>query len=96
MRLFLGCIVLVCFVAGGVIPHTGSTSAGNFRSLNDSAMRGTNYCAAEGHHIEHWLNYDSKETGRELLADLLHQSEPCQRAPQKTTKLNWPNQPGSP
>jgi hypothetical protein len=66
MRYFFGLIVLVCVVAGCVTPHTGSTPDANFRQLDYAAMRGANYCAAEGHHLEHWLNYDPKETERDL------------------------------
>ncbi len=29
-------------------------------------IRGVNYCASAGHHLEHWLNYDPKETERNL------------------------------
>jgi len=31
-----------------------------------SAIRGANYTAAEGHHLEHWLHYNPKETDRDL------------------------------
>src|SRR4029079_11676728 len=31
-----------------------------------STIRGANYCAAGGHHLEHWLRYDPKETERDL------------------------------
>ena len=34
--------------------------------LDCSAIRGANYCAANGHHEEHWLHYDPKETERDL------------------------------
>jgi hypothetical protein len=34
--------------------------------LDWSAVRGANYCAAAGHHVEHWLHYDPKETERDL------------------------------
>lgn len=35
-------------------------------TVDFSAIRGANYCAAGGHHVEHWLNYDPKETARDL------------------------------
>ena len=35
-------------------------------ALDCTAIRGANYCAAGGHHLEHWLNYDPKETERDL------------------------------
>jgi hypothetical protein len=41
-------------------------SDANVLSLDYSNIRGANYCAAGGHHLEHWLNYDPKETARDL------------------------------
>src|SRR5476651_568829 len=66
MRLFPGFILLACLVIGGVTARAGSMSNTNFLTRDYSAIRGANYCAADGHHLEHWLNYDPKETARDL------------------------------
>ena len=66
MRTFPGIIVLVCFATGCVTPHTSSTSNANFRQLDFASIHGANYCAAGGSHLEHWLNYNPKETERDL------------------------------
>ena len=34
--------------------------------MDYSAIRGADYCAAGGSHLQHWLNYDPKETERDL------------------------------
>jgi Glycosyl hydrolases family 2, TIM barrel domain len=34
--------------------------------MDFAGIRGANYCAANGHHDEHWLNYDPRETARDL------------------------------
>jgi hypothetical protein len=38
----------------------------NFFGFDGSAVRGANYCSARGHHLEHWMHYDPKETERDL------------------------------
>src|SRR5476651_1674655 len=66
MQFFLGFIMLACLVIGGITSRADSISDTNFLTHDYSAIRGANYCAAEGHHLEHWLNYDPKETARDL------------------------------
>ena len=58
--------MLACLVIGSITSRAGSMSDTNFLTHDYSAIRGANYCAAEGHHLEHWLNYDPKETARDL------------------------------
>jgi hypothetical protein len=66
MRFLFSSILLTCLVIGNFASRAASTSDTNFLALDYSAIRGANYCAAEGHHLEHWLNYDPKETARDL------------------------------
>jgi hypothetical protein len=66
MRFLSSLTVFTCLVACNVTSRAGSTLDTNVLSLDYSAIRGANYCAAGGHHLEHWLNYDPKETGRDL------------------------------
>ena len=61
----LSSILLTCLVAGAA-SRASSTSDTNVLALDYSAIRGANYCAAGGHHLEHWLHYDPKETARDL------------------------------
>lgn len=66
MRFLFSSILLTCLVIGASASRAGSTSDTNFITQDYSAIRGANYCAAEGHHLEHWLNYNPKETARDL------------------------------
>jgi hypothetical protein len=60
-RLFF---VLVCLVAGSVAAR--AASAADVRTADYSAIRGANYCPAEGHHLEHWRDYDPRVDERDL------------------------------
>jgi hypothetical protein len=66
MRFLSSLTIFTCLVTCNVTSRAGSTSGTNVLSLDYSAIRGANYCAAEGHHLEHWLHYDPKETERDL------------------------------
>jgi hypothetical protein len=57
---------LVCLFCAGVAARAASTPEAGFQALDCSAIRGANYCAAGGHHVEHWLNYNPRETARDL------------------------------
>jgi len=43
-----------------------STATSEIRPFDGADIRGANYCAAGGHHLEHWLHYDPRETARDL------------------------------
>lgn len=66
MRTIPEFIVLACLVISSLVSRADSMSDTNVLTLDYSAIRGANYCAAGGHHIEHWLNYDPKENERDL------------------------------
>jgi hypothetical protein len=66
MRVLLAFIVMVFLVFSGGVSRADSLSDTNFVTTDYSAIRGVNYCAPEGHHLEHWLHYDPKETERNL------------------------------
>ncbi len=66
MRLISAIVMLNWLLAGvGVMCASAETST-NVLSLDHAAIRGANYCAAGGSHLEHWLHYDPKETARDL------------------------------
>ncbi|HXT12534.1 MAG TPA: hypothetical protein VN873_13295 [Candidatus Angelobacter sp.] len=66
MRLLQAFIPVAFLVFGGLPSRGDSLSDTNFLTTDFSAIRGVNYCAPEGHHLEHWLHYDPKETERNL------------------------------
>ena len=66
MRFLSSLTIFTCLVTCDITSRAGSTSGTNVLPVDCSAIRGANYCAAEGHHLEHWLNYDPKETERDL------------------------------
>ena len=66
MRLLLAFIVMMVLVFDAGISRADSGADTNFLTMDYSAIRGVNYCAPEGHHLEHWLHYDPKETERNL------------------------------
>lgn len=45
---------------------SAARAATEFRPFDCANIRGANYCTAGGHHVEHWLHYDAKETERDL------------------------------
>lgn len=65
MRLPYLLIALLSLLIGSSA-SVASTSELKPTLLDYPAIRGANYCAAGGHHVEHWLNYDPKETARDL------------------------------
>ena len=65
MRAFCPFVFLICLITCAA-SRAGSMSDTNVLSLDYSAIRGANYSAAGGHHLEHWLHYDPKETERDL------------------------------
>ena len=66
MRFLSSLAIFTCLVTCNVTSRAGSTSGTNVLSLDYSAIRGANYSTAGGHHLEHWLHYDPKETERDL------------------------------
>ena len=59
-------VVLNWLLAGAGVWCASPAAAAGFRPLDYAAIRGADYCAAEGSHLQHWLNYDPKETARDL------------------------------
>jgi hypothetical protein len=53
-------------LSAGLASRTASASKPEVRTSDYSGIRGANYCAAGGHHVEHWRNYDPRETERDL------------------------------
>jgi hypothetical protein len=58
--------LLSCLLAGISGLRAGSSPDTGVLMMDYSAIRGANYTAAGGHHLEHWLHYDPKETDRDL------------------------------
>jgi len=58
-------VLLICLITCAA-SRASSTSDTNVLSLDYSAIRGANYSTVGGHHLEHWLHYDPKETERDL------------------------------
>jgi hypothetical protein len=59
-------IALISFAVISFVAPAASGSETKVSVMNYSAIRGVNYCAAGGHHVEHWLKYDPQETARDL------------------------------
>jgi hypothetical protein len=66
MRLLTAFIPLVFLIISSLGARAASPAATKVLTMNYSAIRGANYSAPEGHHLEHWLHYDPKETERNL------------------------------
>jgi hypothetical protein len=66
MRFLFSSVLLTCLAIGNLASRADSTDDTNFLALDYSAIRGANYTAAAGHHLEHWLHYDPKVTNRDL------------------------------
>jgi len=66
MRLPHSFFALAPFIVGICAAAVATPSAPQPAAFDYAAIRGANYCAAGGHHVEHWLNYDPKETARDL------------------------------
>jgi len=66
MRLFPSFVSLVCLVISGVVARADSPAVTDVLTMDYSGIHGANYCIADGHHLEHWLNYDPKVTVRDL------------------------------
>ena len=65
MRLLTAFLPVVVLVMGS-IGARGQAPVADFIATDYSNIRGVNFCAPVGHHLEHWLNYDPKETERDL------------------------------
>jgi len=66
MRLLTAFIPLVFLIIGNLAARADASSATNVLTMDYSAIRGANFCAPEGHHLEHWLNYNPKDEERYL------------------------------
>ena len=66
MRFPLCFALFISLVVGTVTTRADSISDTNFLRLDYPAIRGANYTAAAGHHLEHWLRYDPEVTDRDL------------------------------
>lgn len=66
MRLFTAIIPAVSLFIFSVGVRAQSPPTPDFVTTDFSAIRGVNYCAPEGHHLEHWLNYNPKDEERYL------------------------------
>ena len=65
MRTYSSYVVLIYLITCAVA-RASSAPDTNFVAQDYSAIRGANYTAAAGHHLEHWLHYDPKVTDRDL------------------------------
>jgi hypothetical protein len=64
MRLaFIPAIILITAAIGA---RAQSATNSDFLATDFSAIRGVNFCAPEGHHLEHWLHYSPKDEERYL------------------------------
>lgn len=66
MRFLFAIALLNGLLAGACALGASSAPDPDVLTLDCSAIRGANYCAAGGHHLEHWLHYDPQETERDL------------------------------
>jgi len=65
MRTYSSYVVLIYLITCAVA-RASSAPDTNSVAQDYSAIRGANYTAAAGHHLEHWLHYDPKVTDRDL------------------------------
>lgn len=63
MRFLPASVATILFLIGGIAQSPANL---DFLTTDYSAIRGANYCASEGHHLEHWLHYDPREAERDL------------------------------
>ncbi|HEX5397838.1 MAG TPA: hypothetical protein VFY06_02180 [Verrucomicrobiae bacterium] len=66
MKSFPSLVLLICLAITQIASGAESTVDTNVLTFDYSAIRGANYTAATGHHLEHWLHYDPKVTDRDL------------------------------
>jgi len=66
MRLLSAFLSAAVLVLGTVLSPAQSASAADFITTDYSNIRGVNFCAPEGHHLEHWLHYNAKDEERYL------------------------------
>jgi hypothetical protein len=66
MRFLPAFISAVILLMGSASVRAQSAPATDFIVTDCSTIRGVNYCAPEGHHLEHWLNYNPKDEERYL------------------------------
>ena len=65
MRLLTAFLPVVVLVMGS-IGARGQAPVADFIATDYSNIRGVNFCAPEGHHLEHWLHYNPKDEERYL------------------------------
>jgi len=66
MRLLTAFIPVILVLTGSVGARAQSSPNSDFIATNYSAIRGVNFCAPEGHHLEHWLHYNARDEERYL------------------------------
>jgi hypothetical protein len=66
MKFLISFICFIGLVSVGPATQADNAASSDIKTMDFSAIRGANYCAAGGHHLEHWLQYDPKETERDL------------------------------
>jgi hypothetical protein len=66
MRLFLPVLPAILLLIGSVGARAQSPANSEFITADYSAIRGVNFCAPEGHHLEHWLHYNARDEERYL------------------------------
>src|SRR6185312_12165699 len=66
MRLLPAFISAISLLIGGRGARAQSAAKADFITTDYLAIRGVNFCAPEGHHLEHWLHYNPKDEERYL------------------------------
>lgn len=66
MRLLPVFTLTVSLFIGSVGAGAQTVANSEFVTTDYSAIRGVNFCAPEGHHLEHWLHYNPKDEERYL------------------------------
>src|SRR6185312_12754742 len=66
MRLLTAIILAIFLLMGNSGASGQSASSPDFHTTDYSNIRGANFCAPEGHHLEHWLHYNAKDEERYL------------------------------
>src|SRR5215218_7010023 len=66
MRLLTAILAAVSFFTVSISARAQTPATPDFLATDCSAIRGVNYCAPEGHHLEHWLHYNPKDEERYL------------------------------
>ena len=66
MRLFTAILPAVSLLFFNIGARAQSPAASDYVTTDFSAIHGVNFCAPDGHHVEHWLNYNAKDEERYL------------------------------